>query len=179
MGAAAYNRGSKHIREQLDRESKARQPEADRTALIENQRDTIDRQYAHIEQLQVELTEAKRALNLETAAHQATITQAEQRDARHYQAMTSLRRSYSDISEKLFSIKPFFKHEAMLLVCDDGSFTLVHPGAGGLAHFTTMEQAQAWAARRDGYIKPRADRHDFHGLYYRVGFNIWPARSAT
>lgn len=176
MGAAAYNRGSKHIREQLDRESKARQPESDRTALIENQRDTIERQYTRIEQLQAELTEAKRALDLETAAHQKTITQADQRDQHHYQAMASLRRSYSDISEKLFSIKPFFKHEAMLLVGDDGTFTLVHPGAGGLAHFTDIEQAQAWSARHDGYIKPRTDHHDFHGSYHRVGFNVWPGK---
>lgn len=176
MGAAAYNRGSKLISKQIDFDTEARQPEADRQAEYEHTLRRAAQLACQLEKTQAELIDAKRALDLEIAAHQTTIAQAEQRDARHYQVMASLQRSYSDISEKLFNLKPFFKHEAMLLVCDDGSFTLVHPGAGGLAHFTTMEQAHDWAVRHDGYIKPRTDRHDFHGIYHRVGFNIWPVK---
>lgn len=174
MGAAAYNRGSKLIREQLDRETARRQPEADRAAEYENTFRRAERLAAELDVVRAELNETKRALARETAEHQKTIAQAEQRDERHYLAMASLRRSYSEISEKLFSIKPLTKHEAMLLVCDDGRFVLVHPGAGGLAEFASLDDARQWATHHDGFIPQRADYHAFHGAYYRVGFNLWP-----
>lgn len=176
MGVAAYNRGSKHIREELDRVSKERQPALDRAAEYENTFRRNELLIAEIEQLRAELAETKQALALEMADHQKTITQAEQRDERHYLAMASLRRSYSDISEKLFSIKSLTKHEAMLLVCDDGSFVLVHPAAGGLGSFASLDEARQWATRHDGFIPQRAEYHAFHGSYYRVGFNLLPGR---
>lgn len=176
MGVAAYNRGSKHIREELDRASKERQPELDRAAEYENTFRRNELLIAEIEQLRAKLVETQTALEFEQADHQRTIKRAEQSAESSYRAMASLRRSYSEISEKLFSIKPLTRHEAMLLVCDDGRFVLVHPGAGGLAEFASLDEARQWATCHDGFIPQRADYHAFHGSYYRVGFNLWPGR---
>lgn len=176
MGAAAYNRGSKHISKEIDRASKERQPALDRAAEYENTVRRNEQLIAEIEQLRAKLAEAQNALDFECAEHQRTIKRAEQSAESSYQAMASLRRSYSEISEKLFSIRPLLKYEAMLLVCEDGGFVLVHPGAGGLASFASLDEAREWVTRHDGVIKTRADRHDFHGTYHRVGFDKWPAK---
>ena len=177
MGVAAYNRGSKHIRKEIDRASKERQPALDRAAEYENTARRNEQLIEEIEQLRAKLVETRTALEFEQADHQRTIKRAEQSAESSYRAMASLRRSYSEISEKLFSIKPLVKYEAMLLVCEDGGFVLVHPGAGGLASFASLDEARQWATRHDGFIPQRADYHDFHGSYYRVGFNIWPGRA--
>jgi len=170
MGAAAYSRGSKHISKEIDRASKERQPALDRAAEYENTARRNEQLIVEIEQLRAKLAEAQNALDFEHAEHQRTIKRAEQSAESSYQAMSSLRRSYSEISEKLFSIRPLLKYEAMLLVCEDGGFVLVHPGAGGLASFASLDEAREWATRHDGFIKTRADQHDFHGTYHRVGF---------
>lgn len=177
MGSAAYSRGSKHIREEIDGEFKERQAEINLAAEYENTFSRNERLLIEVEKLRAELVKTKKALALEVAAHQKTVAQAEHRNERHYQIVADLRRSYSDISEKLFnikSIKSLTKHEAMLLVCEDGTFTLVHPAVGGLGAFSSLTEARQWATCHDGFIPRQAEWHDFHGSYYRVGFNIWP-----
>lgn len=174
MGAAAYNRGSKHIRDEIAREGKKRQPEADRAATYENTLRQNERLLNELEAARAELAEVRRALALEAAAHETTRRRSEDAAQASYQAMASLRVAYSEVSEKLFSVKPLTKYEAMLLVCDDGSFTLVHPGSGGMGVFASFQDARAWAQAHDGFIPARAEHHTFHGRYYRVGFNIWP-----
>ncbi len=176
MGGAAYNRGSKHIREEIDRASKERQPGLDRAAEYENTVRRNEQLVGDLEYARAELAEAKQALKLEMADHEKTIERAEYAAQVASTNYSSLMRSYSDVSQKLFNTRPLTKHEGMLLSCEDGGFVLVHPGAGGLASFTTLEEARQWAMRHDGFIPRNTDYHDFHGSYYRVGFNIWPGR---
>lgn len=176
MGAAAYNRGSKLIREQIDHESKARQPDLDRQAEYENTIRRNERLVVELAEARALTAEAQRALKLEMAAHAQTIERAAQDAQASYQAMVNLRVAYSDISEKLFARKPITRYEAMLLVCDDGTFVLVHPGAGGLRAFSSLEDARRWATAHDGFIPQRREYHSVHGAYYRVGFNVWPAK---
>lgn len=176
MGVAAYNRGSKHIRDEISRESAKRQPAADLAATYENTAHHNEWLLAELEATRAELVEARQALGLEMAAHERTIKRAEDAAQIAYQSNTSLRRSYSEVSEKLFSARPLTKYEGMLLSCEDGGFVLVHPGAGGLASLASLEEARQWATRHDGFIPRNTSHHAFHGSYYRVGFNLWPER---
>lgn len=176
MGVAKENRDRKHFREVFDRESAQHRPALDRAAEHENTISRNERLIGDLEYARAELAEAKQALKLEMADHEKTIERAEYAAQVASTSYGALMRSYSEVSQKLFNTRPLTKHEAMLLVCDDGSFTLVHPGAGGLGAFASLEEARRWATRHDGFIPQRADYHDFHGPYYRVGFNVWPGR---
>lgn len=174
MGAAKEHRDRKHFREMFDRESAQHQASSNRAAEYENTMRRNECLLTQVDELRAELAEAKLALKLEMAAHDETTRQADQAAQIAYQAMTSLRRSYSEVSEQLFKVRPLTKHEGMLLICEDGGYVLVHRGAGGLGSFATLDDARQWAARHDGFI-PRIPAYDsFHGTYYRVGFNIWP-----
>jgi len=177
MGIAAYNRGSKHIREEIDRASKERQPALDREAAYENTARRNERLVVELEETRAALVETRQALALEIADHKKTVDRAEHAAQLASTSYGALMRSYSDISQKLFNIRPLTKHEGMLLSCEDGGFVLVHPGAGGLASFTSLEEARQWAIQHDGFIPRNTDHHAFHGSYYRVGFNIWPVRN--
>ena len=177
MGAAKENRDRKHFRLQFDMEAAAKQSNSEMAVLAayENERRRAEALTARLELLQAELHEARQALNLEMADHARTIQRAEEAARQSYEVNASLRRSYSEVSEALFRRKPLTKHEAMLLSCDDG-FVLVHPGAGGLGAFATLNDARRWAAAHDGFIPQTQDHHPFYGSYHRVGFNIWPVR---
>lgn len=176
MGVAAYNRGSRLIRDQINAESKKHQPAADRAAEYENTARRNERLVADIESVRAELEEARQALKLEMTAHEKTIERAAYAAQVSSTSYGALMRSYSECSERLFKIKPLTKYEGMLLSCEEGGFVLVHPSAGGLGSFATMEAAQAWAAKHGGFVKTRTDYHDFHGSYHRVGFDIWPTK---
>lgn len=174
MGAAKENRDRKHFREMFDIETKERQPNADRTALIESQGRQIERLRLQLAERQAELQEAQTALRLEMEAHEKTRQCAAYDAQSAFQTITDQRREYSELSQAFFAKRALTSYEAMLLPCDDGRFVLVHPGCGGLGSFGSIDEAREWATRHDGYIPRKSDHHSFHGRYWRVGFNIWP-----
>lgn len=146
----------------------------DRAAENENTARRNEQLLCELDVLRAELAETRQALKLEMADHEKTIERAEQAAQIAYTNYSSLMRSYSDVSQKLFNTRPLTKYEGMLLSCEDGGFVLVHPSAGGLASFTSLEEARHWATCHDGFIPRNTDHHAFHGSYYRVGFNLWP-----
>lgn len=173
MGARKEARDAQHFREMFDAESKQRESSVTRTTLIENQADQIERLRLLVNDLQKKLTDLEQALEFESKEHQVTKERAKQAAQTACETNTSLVAAYSEAQKKLSFIKPFVKFEAMLLPCDDGGFTLVHPAVGGLGTFASLKEARVWAAQHDGFIPRALQYHAFHGEYYRVGFNLW------
>lgn len=175
MGAAKEARDRKHFREAFDHETAQRRPIDDIAVTYENTLRRAERLAVGLETARQEITVLKQALAAETAAHSATQTRTDEQARQHYINWTRLLRNRDELLAQVAKPK-ILSYEAMLLPCEAGGFVLVHPAHGGMASFTSIDEAREWATRHDGYIKAQPDHHSFHGAFNRVGFNRWPVK---
>jgi hypothetical protein len=173
MSAAKESRDRKHVRAQIDAEAAPNNPDEALPATVRSLMAHIESLEASMAELQAQLRDVHYAWKLERTQHDQAMERAEEYARQASEARAELQKSYADVVDELCKKQPITKYDAMLLMHTDG-YVLVHPRMGGLGSFKTLDEARAWATAHNGFIPHRPGYHNFHGMYYRVLFDIWP-----
>lgn len=173
MGAASEKRFREFVRKQIDAEAAPNNPDEALPVTAQNLIAHVESLEARITELQAQLRDVHYAWKLERAQHDQAMERAEEYARQASEARAQLQQNYADVVDELCKKQPITKYDAMLLMHTDG-YVLVHPGMGGLGSFKTLDEARAWATAHNGFIPHRPGYHNFHGMYYRVLFDIWP-----
>ena len=173
MGAASEKRFREFVRAQIDAEAAPNNPDEALLVTVQNLIAHVECLEARITELQAQLRDVHYAWILERAQHDQAMERAEEYARQTSESRAQLQQNYNDVVHELYRKQPVTRYEGMLLTHTDG-YVLVHPGMGGLGSFKTLDEARAWATAHRGFIPHRQSYHTFHGMYYRVLFDVWP-----
>lgn len=174
MSAAKESRDRKRVRAQIDAEAAPNNPDEALPATVHSLMAHIESLEAGMAELQAQLRDVHYARKLEQAQHDQARERAEEDARQAAEARAQLQQHYNDVVDELYRKLPVTRYEAMLLK-HGNEYVLVHPGMGGLGSFATLHDARVWAAAHQGFIPHRQAYHTFHGMYYRVLFDVWPS----
>lgn len=174
MGAASEKRFREFVRKQIDAEAAPNNPDEALPATVRSLMAHIESLEAGMAELQAQLRDVHYAWRLEKAQHDQAMKRAEEYARQASEARAQLQQHYNDVVDELYRKMPVARYEAMLLTHGNG-YVLVHPGMGGLGSFATLDEARSWATAHNGFIPHRQSYHTFHGMYYRVLFDVWPS----